>query len=310
MAFNLLSNQIRALGDSRTPLFFLIISCVINIILDFVLILGFDMGVAGAALATVLAQIFSSLCCIWYIKRKIPLLKISLKDMAIDWSMIRSNLAISMPMGFQQSIIAIGHVILQTMLNTLGTTAVAAYTVAGRIDQLAILPAVSFGVAMATYAAQNYGAQEYGRIRKGVHQTMLLNCSISAVLGALIIIFGRPLVNIFIGNDQPAVTSLAQTYFYFNASMYWFLAILFTIRYTLQGLGQKFAPTMAGIFELLARIVSGIVLIPLWGFVGAAIDAPLAWIGSVMVLLISYIRTMKRLKQKEMSQINNKYITT
>ncbi|MCM3174575.1 MATE family efflux transporter [Paenibacillus sp. MER 99-2] len=304
MSFNLLSNQIRALGDSRTPLIFLIISCVINVILDFWLILGFHMGVPGAALATVISQLFSTVCCVFYVRKRIPLLNITFKDLSLDWSVIRNHLGVSLPMGFQQSIIAIGHIILQTMLNTLGTTAVAAYTAASRIDQLAILPSVSFGVAMATFTAQNYGAKEFGRIRKGVHQAMILNCTISAIIGGLIIIFGRPLVNIFVGNDQPMVTELAQTYFYFNASMYWFLAILFTIRFTLQGLGQKLIPTLAGVFELIARIIAGLILIPLWGFTGAALDSPLAWIGSVLVLVFSFFPTMSSLKKKEKDQLH------
>ena len=299
MAFNMLSNQIRALGDSRTPLIFLIIACIVNIALDFLFILHLHMGVAGAGWATVTAQVFSSICCVWYIYRHIPELQVRRKDMRIDMKEITLQLKLGLPMGFQMSIIAIGAVIIQVMLNTLGTTAVAAYTAAGRIDQLATMPASSFGVTMATYCAQNLGARQFGRIRKGIKQTLWLNCSISAVLGALIILFGKPLVNIFIGPNQPAVTNLAQTYFHFNSSMYWFLAILFTVRYALQGLGQTMVPTLAGIFELIMRIVTGLGLVPLLGFMGASMANPLAWIGSVSVLIASYVRTMKKLKQRE-----------
>lgn len=299
MAFNMLSNQIRALGDSRTPLIFLVIACVVNIALDFIFILHFHMGVAGAGLATVTAEVFSSLCCVWYIARSIPYLRIGLKDMHIDKAEIVKQLKISLPMGFQMSIIAIGSVIIQVMLNTLGTVSVAAYTAAGRIDQLATMPASSFGVTMATYCAQNLGARKFGRIRKGIKQTLLLNCSISAVLGALIIVFGKPLVNLFIGPNDPAVTNLAQTYFHLNSSMYWFLAILFTVRYALQGLGQTFVPTLAGVFELIMRIIAGVALVPMFGFAGASMANPLAWIGSVSVLVASYIRTMRTLRQRE-----------
>ncbi|WP_056969174.1 MATE family efflux transporter [Lacticaseibacillus thailandensis] len=302
MAFNVLSNQIRALGDSRTPLIFLVLSTIVNILLELLFILKLHMGVAGAGWATVTAQVFSSLCCWWYIRRRIPMLVVRRHDMTFDLVEVRKQMTIALPMGFQQSIIAIGAVIIQVMLNTLGTDAVAAYTAAGRIDQLASLPAASFGVTMATYAAQNKGAREFGRIRQGIHQTMALNMTTSAILGALIIIFGRPLVNLFLGNGVLHVTALAQTYFHFNASMYWFLALLFTVRYTLQGLGQTLVPTLAGVFELVMRIFAGVILVTSLGFTGAAMANPLAWIGSVSVLIASYLRTMRRLKEQELAK--------
>lgn len=306
MAFNLLSNMMRALGDSRTPLIFLIIATVVNIVLELLFILGFHWGVAGAGWATVIAQSFSAILCWLFIKKRIPLLVIRKQDLAIDWQSILMHLKVGLPMGFSMSIIAIGAVILQVMLNTLGTDAVAAYTAAGRIDQLATLPASSFGLAMATFAAQNLGAREYGRIRRGVHQTLALNISVSAVLGALIIMFGKPLVNLFLGPNQPAVTALAQTYFHYNASMYWLLAILFTMRNLLQGLGKTMVPTVAGLFELMMRAFAGIVLVAHLGFAGASMANPLAWIGSVFVLVNVYLRTMKHIRQKEDGQAAKK----
>lgn len=308
MAFNLLSNMLRALGDSRTPLFFLIIATVINIILDFTFILGLHMGVAGAGWATITAEFISALLCWIYIKRRIPLLVLRRSDLTFDWSEIVRHLKVGLPMGFQMSIIAIGSVILQVMLNTLGTNAVAAYTAAGRIDQLATLPASSFGVTMATYVAQNLGAKQYKRIRQGIYQTLALNVGLSTVLGALIIIFGKPLVNLFLGPNQPAVTDLAQIYFRANASMYWLLAILFTIRNTLQGLGQSLVPTIAGFFELFMRAFAGIVLVHLFAFTGASFANPLAWFGSVVVLVSSYVKTMRDLKKKELETLDSEAI--
>ena len=299
MSFNLLSNMLRALGDSRTPLFFLIIATIINIVLDFWFILGFHSGVAGAGYATVSAQVIAALLCWIYIRMRIPLLMIRRRDLRFDWHDIVQHLKVGLPMGFQMSIIAIGAVILQVMLNTLGTNAVAAYTAAGRIDQLATLPSASFGVAMATFAAQNLGAKEYGRIRRGVYQTLMVNVGLSAVLGVVIILFSKPLVNLFLGPNQPAVTALAQTYFHFNASMYWLLAILFTIRNLLQGLGQTLVPTVAGFFELGMRAFAAIFLVVPFGFAGASAANPLAWFGSVLVLVSSYVRTMRRIRQQE-----------
>lgn len=303
MFYNLLNSQIRALGNSRTPLFFLVISCFINIILDLILVVGLNFGITGAAVSTVLAQIFSSVCCLLYIKYKIPELKLERTDFIFKWDDIRSHLSIALPMGFQQSIIAIGTVVLQSMLNTLGTTSIVAYTTASRIDQIAILPSASFGIAMATYTAQNLGAKKITRIRKGVHQTMILNCTLSLFIGLLIILFGENLVQMFVGPGQTEVLDLTNKYFLINSSMYWVLGILFTIRYTLQGLGKKAAPTLAGIFELFARIFAGLILIPSLGFLGAAMDSPLAWIGSVLVLIPSYIHVMKNLKTVEDNEL-------
>ncbi|KRK34195.1 MATE family efflux transporter [Loigolactobacillus bifermentans] len=302
MAFNLLSNMMRALGDSRTPLFFLIIATILNIILELIFILVFHWGVAGAGWATVTAQFCSAILCWLYIKRHIPMLVLRRQDMGLDWAAIRRHINVGLPMGFSMSIIAIGAVILQVMLNTLGTNAVAAYTAAGRIDQLATLPASSFGLAMATFAAQNLGARQFGRIRKGVHQTLVLNVTVSAILGLLIITFGQPLVNLFLGPKQPAVTALAQTYFHFNASMYWLLAILFTMRNLLQGLGKTMVPTVAGLFELLMRAFAGLVLVTHFGFAGASMANPLAWLGSVFVLINVYFHTMKQIRQREAAQ--------
>ena len=214
---------------------------------------------------------------------RIPLLVINRSDLRFDWQDIVKHLKVGLPMGFQMSIIAIGAVILQVMLNTLGTNAVAAYTAAGRIDQLATLPSASFGVAMATFAAQNLGAKAYGRIRRGVYQTLLVNVGLSLVLGALIIVFSKPLV-----------------------SMYWLLAILFTVRNLLQGLGQTLVPTVAGFFELGMRAFAAIFLVVPFGFAGASAANPLAWLGSVLVLVSSYIRTMRRIRQQEDTKTGEK----
>lgn len=302
MAFNLLSNIIRALGDSRTPLFFLVIGVIVNILFDFIFILGLHMGVEGAGYATVSAQIIAAILCLVYIYRRIPILVLRRKDFKITKKDITDHLKVGLPMGFQSSIIAIGSIVLQIMLNTLGASAVAAYTAAGKIDQLATQVGNSFGIALATYAAQNYGAREYGRISKGVRQTLTVSIIFSLVMGALIIIFGRPLVNLFIGDQQPQVTALAQIYFRFNSSSYFILAILFAIRYTLQGLGQSFIPTLAGIAELFMRIFAGIILVHMLGFTGASMANPLAWIGSCLVLLSSYFKTMQQLKRRAAKQ--------
>lgn len=302
MAFNLLSNMIRALGDSRTPLFFLAIAVVVNVVLDLIFIIHFHMGVAGAGFATVIAQVFASLMCVVYIKRKIPLLQISRKHFTWDKEEIRIHLNSALPMGFQSSIIAIGAVILQSALNSLGTNVVAAQATASRIDQFAILPMMSFGITMATFTAQNFGAKKYGRILLGVKQCLIMTIGFSIFAGLGVIFFGDHLVNLFVARSEVKVFQLAQIYFNISGSLYWILAILFVLRYTLQGLGQARVPTIAGIMELIMRSFAALILTPLFGYTGAAFAPPLAWMGSVAVLLASYFKAMRHLKRLDQEQ--------
>jgi putative MATE family efflux protein len=304
MAFNLLSNMIRALGDSRTPLFFLIIASVINVVLDLILIINFHMGVAGAGIATVTAQIISSILCVLYIRRRIPNLQLRKKDFAINKEEIRTHLNIALPMAFQSSIIAIGAIVLQAALNSLGTDVVAAQAASSKIEQFATQPMMSFGIAMATFTAQNYGAKNYKRIIQGVNQCLVMSIGFSFLAGAIVIFFGDHLVTLFVSAKETKVLALAQTYFNVNGSMYWLLAILFIVRYTLQGLGQSVIPTLAGLMELVMRSFAAIILTAVFGFIGAALASPLAWAGSVVVLIASYIKAMNRLKSLERAKMN------
>lgn len=302
MAFNLLSNMIRALGDSRTPLFFLILAVIINVILDLVFIKSFHMGVAGAAWATLIAQFSSSLMCYIYILRRIPLLQLKKEDFKLAKEDYLTHLNAGLPMAFQSSIIAIGTVILQTALNSLGTDVVAAQAAAGRIDQFATQPMMSFGVTMATFTGQNFGAKQYQRILTGVRQCLTMSIGFSIVAGIAVIVFGKNFVALFVNVKETKVFELAQTYFNITASLYWILAILFILRYTLQGLGQAKVPTIAGIMELIMRAFAAIFLTQLLGYPGAVLASPLAWAGSVAVLLYSYLKAMKQLRKLAQEQ--------
>ncbi|WP_071131501.1 MATE family efflux transporter [Enterococcus timonensis] len=295
ITFNLLSNMLRALGDSRTPLFFLVIASVVNIVLDLVLITQFQMGVAGAGVATVTAQIVASLCCAYYIYKKVPLLHVRKKDFTLVKKEWQAHLAVGFPMAFQSSIIAIGSIALQTALNNLGTQVVAANTAAGRIDQFATQPMASFGIAMATFTAQNLGAKKYRRIIQGVKECLIMSGAFSIVAGALIIIFANQLVSLFLKVPNPEILHLSRTYFIINGSMYLLLAVLFIIRYTLQGLGKGMIPTLAGIAELLMRTLAAIFLAQAFGYPGAASANPLAWLGSLLVLIPSYVKAVRQL---------------
>lgn len=200
-------------------------------------------------------------------------------------------------MGFQASIIAIGAILVQFALNRLGAQAVAAFSAAQKIDMAATLPIMSFGITMATYAAQNYGARNPDRIRKGVLQCSLMSIGFSLAVAAANIAWRPGLIRLFVGDGEKEVVSLAQTYLNINASMYWVLALLFVFRYTLQGLGQSVVPTFAGVMELCMRALAAVILARYLGFAGVSMASPAAWIGSCVPLAIAYYFTRWKLSR-------------
>jgi len=301
MAFNLLSNIFRSIGDAKTPLYFLVIACIMNIILDVVFIAGFGMGVEGAGYATVLSQIFSALACILYIWKKIPILRLNSKDFVAESSDVREHVRISFPMAFQSSIIAIGAIIIQITLNQLGATAVAAYTAAQKIDQVAILPMMSFGVTMATFVAQNYGAKKYDRIWRGVRDCIKLSLTFAISVGIILNLFSPIFIRAFVGVGHEEVVELGAIYFITNGTMYSLLSLLFIYRYTLQGVGKTFTPTIAGIMELCMRAFAAVVLSNLYGYTGATMANPLAWLGSLIPLMIAYYLFKNKFPKEQVS---------
>ncbi len=299
MMFNLFSNVIRALGDSKTPLIFLIVACLLNIGLDFAFILFFKMGVAGAGWATIISQGLSAFLCYMYIRKKLPILKLSREDFRITGWDIKQHSRVAFPMGFQMSIIAIGAVTLQFVLNGLGATAVAAFTAAQKVDQVATLPMNSFGSTMSTYSAQNYGAGKIDRIKKGVFQCTLISVVFSIVMGAVNFFLGYNLTGLFVSQDAGEVLAYAQTYLRINGAMYWVLALLFIYRFTLQGLGQSMIPTLAGVMELVMRAGAAIFLVAPLGFAGVSMASPLAWIGATIPLAWGYFTTIKKMEKRK-----------
>lgn len=306
MGYNVTANSLRAIGDSRSPLVYLIVGMIINIILELWFIIGLNYGVAGAALATVIAQLVSTILSFWHIYRFSPLLQVHRSDFKWDPVDIRIHLRAGLPMGFQSSIIAISALVLQGALNTLGTDAVAATTAAQRIDQVATLPLMSFGITMATFAAQNYGAKQYERILIGVKQALFMSMGFGLFMGILEIAFGDFAVMLFVGADQQRVLELAQQYFWANGAFYYILSALFIIRYVLQGLNDSKTPTFAGIAELMMRTVAAITLVGPFGFFGASLANVLAWIGSLIVMIPAYRKITKKLREQQ-KNINEQY---
>ncbi|MDQ8820836.1 MATE family efflux transporter [Streptococcus ruminantium] len=297
--YNYLSAVIRSLGDSITPLIALIIACFINIALDFFFILYIGWGVFGAGVATITAQAISVLYLLYHIKKNIPYFHLTRDDWRLDKENLKKHAQIGFPMGFQASIIAIGALTLQAMLNQLGTDAIAAQAIASKTDQLAMLPMVNLGLAVSTFTAQNYGARYYKRILEGLKHSLWIDIAWSIFYAILLITFHSFFAGLFLPNASKEVSSLALTYFIINGICYWILAILFVVRSFVQGLGKGFIPTLAGFGELIMRAGVAIIGLHLFGFYGVAAANPAAWIGSVLVLIPSAIILAKKLKKGE-----------
>ena len=295
----MLTNLIRALGDSKMPTVIQATTLVINILLEPVAIIGLGLGIPGSAGATIVALTLGNILCIFYIKKRVTYLHVRREDFAFDKDFWIEHLRIGLPMGFQSSIIAIGAVALQIALNGLGSVAVAAFAAAHRVDGIAIMPMMSFGVAMAAYTAQNFGAKKFGRIVDGVKKCIFMSCSFSVLVAIFNIYLGAEIIELFVGADAVQVIEYGQLFLIVTGLSYWSLALLFIFRFTLQGLGQSLMPTIAGVVELVMRIAAAIFLVEYLNFLGACLAAPMAWIGALIPLAISFIMTARKLRQSE-----------
>lgn len=294
--YNMLSNLMRALGDSRTPLYFLIVAMLTNVVLDYLFIVHFQWGTFGAGFATVISQGGAVVLLLWAIARKWPLLQLDWKSFKIKRDELFHHWRMGLPMGFQASIIAIGSLSVTFALNTLGPMAVAGFTASTKIDQVVVLILMSFGVAMATYVGQNYGAKQNDRIKAGVRAVTFLTVGVSLTATVILLLFGGSLVTIFADNTSQAVIhNYGQMYFNLTSPFYWMLSLLFVYRYTLQGLGDSLTPTIAGLMELVMRVVAAFVLSDWFGFNGIVLANPLAWLGALVPLSIAYHRRKKTL---------------
>lgn len=286
---------LRAVGDSKTPLYFLIIATIINIILDIVFITSLKMGVVGAAVATVLAQIIAGLASIFWIYLKFPQLRISKSDFKLEWRFIWKHLSIGMNMGFQFSITAIGVVILQGALNVFGSTTIAAFTAAQKVEQLITIVAGVMGVTVATYAGQNLGAGKISRIKEGVAKSILISVSFAIFAALLAWFFGDEMTAFFLDKNSVSpeqweeILKASQTYLKICGIFFPILFILFIYRNALQGIGRGFWPLMGGVFELIARTISAYTLPGLMGYAGICIAGPIAWAAAIPLGIAYYI---------------------
>lgn len=304
ISYNMLAGILRALGDSRTPLFFLILASLLNVGLDLLFIVCFGMAEAGAGLATVLSQLVSAVLCFVFILKKFRILRFYPDELPFDRQTAGNLFRIGLPMAFQFSITAIGSMILQVAVNSIGSSAVAAMTTSGKIQSLLTQPMESMGLTMATYCGQNLGARRIDRIRKGMRQSLLVTVCY-AVFGAVLTWFVGPMMSgLFLKAEEtsPDVLEMITQYLRINALFFIALAILFVLRNSLQGLGMGLVPMLGGVGELLSRSLVGIFLAPVFGFAACAIAGPIAWIAAILVLIPAYAWKLRQLFRKYPAQ--------
>lgn len=298
MLYNLLSGIIRSLGDSRTPLYFLIFSSLLNVGLDLLFIVTFRMGVAGAGWATLLSQLISGVLCLVYISRRLPLLRLSQENLKPDWRTIGHLLSMGLPMGMQYSITAIGSILLQTSVNSLGSSAMAAMTAGGKVSMFAVCPFDAIGSTAATFAGQNIGAGKPDRVREGVRDAALLGTAYSAIILLVIAFWGGNLTTLFLDTqDQRAmeeILPLSRRFLLCNAFFYVPLLFVNLLRFTIQGVGYSGLAVMAGVFEMVARGVFGLCLVPMLGFNAVCFASPAAWVMADLFLFPAYRWCLKK----------------
>lgn len=293
--YNLLSGIIRSMGDSKTPLVFLAISSVLNIVLDLVCIINFQMGVAGAAVATVVSQVISGVLCLFYMIKKFEILHITKEEWRINASHMKVLCGMGIPMGLQYSITAIGSVILQTSVNALGSVAVASVTAASKVSMFFCCPFDAMGSTMATYGGQNVGAKKLDRLGQGLRACSILGILYSVVALVVLYFFGDDLSSLFMDAGEKEILAQARMMLIVNASFYIPLAFVNIVRFLIQGMGFSTFAILAGVFEMVARAIAGLLLVPHFGFLGACFANPLAWIFADIFLVPAYFHVRKKL---------------
>lgn len=296
--YNLLSGIIRSLGDSKTPVVFLAISSGINIVLDVVLIYYAKMGVAGAALATVISQAVSGVGCLFVMIKRYEILKMTREEKVFDWDFAKILLGMGVPMGLQYSITAIGSVILQTAVNTLGTIYVASVTAGSKLSMFFCCPYDALGSTMATYGGQNVGAGKIKRLDDGLRDCTIIGLIYSIIAFVVLFIFGKNLALLFVDAGEAEIIN--QTYFFImaNSVFYFLLALVNIVRFLIQGMGFSQFAILAGVLEMIARALAGFVLTPIWGYKGACLGNGLAWIFADVFLIPAYFICRNRLKKR------------
>lgn len=288
--YNVFAAILRAIGDSFTPLIFLIISTILNIILDYAFILYLKMGVAGAAFATVISQAISALLCFIYMKHKYPQLKLAREDFIPNKIISRSLISTGSSMAFMSAFVQFGTFTLQTSINTFGTNIIVAHTAARKWTSILMMPWAALGSALATFCGQNWGAKKYSRIKKGLRDTILL-CWAWCILVIIIVFTICPfLIQLITATKEPEILHTASLYLKVNTIFYFIVVVICLSRNAMQGFGNNKTPVFSSSLELLTKVVIAFVLAPAIGYWGIIISEPVAWAIMVIPLVVNLLK--------------------
>ncbi len=295
--YNLLSSIIRALGDSKTPFYFLLFSTILNIVLDLFCILVLGWGVAGAAIATVVAQGISAALCYFYMYRHFPIMKMEKGEEQFDSTLAKNMLGIGVPMGLQFSITAIGSIMLQSSNNALGTACVAAFTAAMRIKMFFLCPFETLGIAMATYVGQNYGAGKPERVWQGIKSSSLMMAIYAVFTFAVLMLFSRQILYMFVDPSETEILKDATLFLHVAATFFPLVGVLCILRYSIQGAGFTNLAMFSGVAEMLARILVSLIAVPIWGYVAVCFGDSTAWLFADFFLVPAFWYVYKQIKK-------------
>ena len=303
MAQNNFNALCRAIGESKKPLYFLIASVIVNLILDLLFVGAFAWGVEGAALATALSQLVSTILAGIYTLKINKQFDIKLKDMIPNAKISWKQLKLGIPISLQFTITSIGSMTLQTAVNGFGESVIAGFTAAGRVEQLTNIPMSGLGVGTMTFVSQNYGAKNYDRIIKSVRKIFILDICVSIICSIILILIGPSVVGLFMTKPNAEVMAAAKHYLLAIAECYSLVAVLFVLRNTLQGLGFTYSNTIAGAGELFGRLAVALIFTPLIGFNAICYAGPVAWLLADIPLVVIYLIKQKQFKQESAKQI-------
>lgn len=292
--YNLCANTLRAIGDALTPLIFLIVATVSNIGLDYLFILGFQMGVQGAAYATVLAQLLSVVLCLIRIFRKFPILHIQKEDFRFDRELMAEMYKSGLSMGLMSCLVGIGTILLQSAINTLGTTVIVAHTAARKVFELVSLPNSVLGSAMATYCGQNYGARRFGRIRQGIRASLIIAAVWAVVVFLICHTIEGKLIQFVASTTNPDVIYWGSTYLKVDMSFIVICGVIVILRNSMQGFGDRIIPVFSSCIELAGKIIFAFVFAPMFAYWGIIWAEPMVWIAMVIPLIVKVVHVLKR----------------
>ena len=295
--YNMTAAILRSLGDSKTPVIFLVMAAILNIFLDLLCIIAFHMGVAGAAVATVVSQAIAGVCCLIFMYRKFDILRLSKEEWKWNGQFAGKLCGMGIPMGLQYSITAIGSVVLQSAVNGIGSDAVAAVTAGGKLSMLLMCPFDAMGSTMATFGGQNVGAGKLERVDGGLKSCVILGAVYSVIAAAIVYTMGGSMLLLFLDAGEAAILGNAFTFIKTNVLFYFFLALVNIVRFLIQGMGYSKLAVFAGAFEMIARGLMGFALVPLFGFRAVCFANPLAWVFADMFLIPAFFHVRKKTAQ-------------